>query len=45
MNVGGSHGSEYGDTTVSCDNFIPGYMCFPPIVFTNETNSGTPDLG
>ena len=38
--------AEHGDSAVTCDDYVPGDMCFPPIIFTNNSEtSGTPDLG
>ena len=43
--VGPYDETEHGDNAVTCDDYIPGDMCFPPIIFTNDTTgSGTPDL-
>ena len=43
--VGPYDETEHGDSAVTCDDYIPGDMCFPPIIFTNDTTgSGTPDL-
>ena len=43
--VGAYDEAEHGDSAVTCDDYIPGDMCFPPIIFTNDSRPGTPDLG
>ena len=44
--VGAYDEAEHGDSAVTCDDYVPGDMCFPPIIFTNNSEtSGTPDLG
>ena len=36
---------EEEDEDKTCSDYMPGDLCFPPLVFTNETTgSGIPDL-